>query len=74
MGAVNGRSILITDIGKSGLTGSSHEIKTAVEERQWAIGQYLKGISPESIYLSLGRSKAWLSRYDPDNPDYRVFR
>jgi putative transposase len=47
-------------------------------EFQWAIDQYLKGISPESIYLSLGRSKAWLykwlSRYDPDSPDWFLDR
>jgi len=36
--------------------------------------RYFNGESPENIYLSLGRSKAWLykwlDRYDPDDPDW----
>jgi len=39
-----------------------------------AVQRYHDGESPESIYLSLGRSKAWLykwlDRYEPDNPDW----
>ncbi len=52
--------------------------KTVIEERQWAVDQYIKGVFPESIYLSLDRSKAWLykwlSRQVPDNPGWFLDR
>lgn len=43
-----------------------------------AIQRYFDGESPENIYLSLGRSKAWLykwlGRYDQDHPDWHQDR
>jgi transposase len=48
--------------------------KTVEEDRQLAVQRYFHGESPENIYLSIGRSKAWLykwvGRYDPDNPGW----
>jgi putative transposase len=33
------------------------------QQRQWAIQRFLAGEKPESIYVSLGRTKAWLYKW-----------